>query len=748
MATVRERLAQKREELGAQPGGLAGGAFQPPVQTPSALGEGGSASVRERLATVRAEGEGSPPIAADPTGAALGTAFGGQTIGELITGKARREKLPEELQDAPELIEAAFTKEFAQNVPIGQQLKTVAGLLLAVDPKSQIDVIKKQIPEAQISTDSQGVTSVAIGDEPFLLNAPGISGQDRAQLIAQGLAFLSPAKIAGIGKTLLSRVLLSAPLSALTSGRIDIAAAQLGAEEGVSVPRAVGAGVLGPVAEALPAAASGIRNVRQARRLGVERAALEEVEPAIAAAREAGEAVDIGLFRGQKLGRARELREQEFIAQQSTAAQKASQALLKQNEEADAAVLRLLDEISPQKAVEGAAGKVRSIAQLKRQSLVDAREEVASPIYKRAFAEAKEAGTRVDVTPVLKKIDELMQTEFVIGPVHKALRQARQTIALSAKVEGSNLKALHGARRTLWDEITKARGSQAGTTQTVIGDARRGLTKLMKDASGAYDDAREAFKQASPAIEQFDANIFGKVAKLEDLNLERVRKLIFKNRSTQAAAKKLINEVDDSGATWNAILRDEAESRLSPQTISGLQEETKTVLGIKNVPSRLNRLLFGEGEKRRVFLAALPDDEMRKNALFLEEALGRASLGRSIGSPTDVFGDIRRRLEGTPRAIMRWVASPIKGTAEAGGATIFDRRVRAYADVLFDPKWEPQLSKVRALRNKPKESEKAMTQLLRLVGQSIKEEGPAIAKAAAQLPTRVNKSLEPEEAEE
>lgn len=663
----------------------------------------------------------------------------GELLSEAFTGRRRKAELPEEVREAPELVEVAFTKDFDELVPVGQQLKLVSGLLAAVDPQSQVEIIKKQIPDAEIDT-VQGVTTVKIGGQLFTLNRPGLSAQDRTQALAQFVAFLPQAKLTSLGKGLLTRTLTSATTAAGTSAGLDIAAQQLGAEEGVSVPRAATAGALGLVSEVAPAVTARVREGRQAARLGVEREALGEAAPAIAAGEEAAEAAGIRLFPAQKTLDPFALEEQSFIASHPAAARKASEQLKAQNAEAHEATVRFLNELAPEEAVARAAPGTRKAAQLLKEAIETRRREAASPIYNEAFA----TGGRVNLKPVIETIRARMQA-FPDGKIRATLGRALKLIKdterktgkdvvlfdaagkelrrVAPTVADSNLHFGHAAKLEIDDLIQTQGGKSLGkTAERELLAVKDALKQELDSASKEYTKASATFAELSPALEQFEESILGRISKLKDVNLDSVRTNAFKNVATMRQVRNTVNAADPSGATWRALVREEAEERLKKIDVLGLTGAEKVALTPDNAPAKLSRALFGSGQKRRVLLDSLPSDEMRKNAVMLEEAMSRAALGRPGGSQTGIRAVITSRIEGAGIAIRRWLKNPIERTLATGDAAAFNKSVRTLGDALFDPKWQPELSKIRTFKGEPKEVTRAMTQLLTRVNKSLETE--------------------------
>ena len=55
---------------------------------------------------------------------------------------------------------------------------------------------------------------------------------------------------------------------------------------------------------------------------------------------------------------------------------------------------------------------------------------------------------------------------------------------------------------------------------------------------------------------------------------------------------------------------------------------------------------------------------------------------------------------------------PIKTIQDTGDSSLFDRKVKSLARIMFDKKWQPEISKIRKLDPKSPAAARAMSQLL------------------------------------
>ena len=102
-------------------------------------------------------------------------------IKDAFTGESQQ--TPEikglgEIGNAPEL------NEFSMGA-----FKTALGLLATGDEEKGIGIIKQNIPNSTFRKDSKDNTIISLPSGDYLLNAPGLTGQDAARFIAQALAY-------------------------------------------------------------------------------------------------------------------------------------------------------------------------------------------------------------------------------------------------------------------------------------------------------------------------------------------------------------------------------------------------------------------------------------------------------------------------------------------------------------------------------------------------------------------------------
>ena len=119
--------------------------------------------------------------------------------------------------------------------------KIATGMLLTPNLRTQMDIIKSQMPEVTFTQDKYNNIIVFMPDgKPFYLNKPGASTKDFVELTGQILQYIPGFSWAmkKAGKSYMKRVLLSGAAGGTTAVLQDIAATPLGSKEGIDVPEA------------------------------------------------------------------------------------------------------------------------------------------------------------------------------------------------------------------------------------------------------------------------------------------------------------------------------------------------------------------------------------------------------------------------------------------------------------------------------------------------------------------------------
>lgn len=639
-------------------------------------------------------------------------------IADIFTGAERIAETPE-LGTAPEF---AQTEEYLNNTAL--QL----GMLSTFDEQAQKEMIQEAIPEAEFVRTGDGSTFIDIPDESgkkvrSVLNRPGFSEQDFLTAGAQLMAFIPSARLANLGSTLARKVGLGALGGAATEQALQETGMSLGREERDPAATAL-AGVTGGAAEAIVPAVQGTRAWLRARRAGVERSALGQIEEPVRQAREAAgglEAVTgqrVGLFQGQQTLTPSDLIRQRILPQLQASSRHAADMLENQNREVFEATNRLIQTIAPDQVVETGAHRFRDAAQRARDVRVVARSEASSPIYKQAFRRQRQGHTPLLDTEVLQnKINGIIRGNSAGGQVANSL----ETVGRRIDDAAGDLQRLQSAKLEI-DNMIEGRGDNAlgRTTRRALTDIKNDLVDLMVDQSPSYRAARDEFIRLTPAVEALDNSLVGRIANIPDDQLKNVASKIFDpkeiNPTVLRNAQQVISDVDPGA--WDDIVRVELERRMGGLR-NFLTESGDEVAA--NIPGQINRALFGNAKNRQVFMSAL-NPEQRQNFRYLETVIRRSMRGRAAGSPTTPFKEALDKMRGVAGVLRDTIFRPVSTLQDIGEQTLFDSRVSSLSRLVFDPQWRPQMNQLRALNPNSPASARAMMQNLRMIGEDSEGE--------------------------
>jgi hypothetical protein len=550
-------------------------------------------------------------------------------------------------------------------------------------------------------TDKKGNLIIIYPDKSEeLVNAPGFSSADAFNIFNEAAQFFPAVKYAGMAKKFISKLARGAIGSGLTSTAKEGIQSQIGGEfdpSNIAVETAFGA-----VGEAIPAGIKALRQSRQAKLLGAEKDAIAETTETIAKADEATKATGVELFPAQKTQVPATLEKQSFIATLPTAQRASISALKKQNKQAGEAVENFLNDIAKSDVIETGAEKFRTASQKAIEAQKTIRKEKTSTLFNEAFAD----DTIADLTPVRELIENKLKDFPSGGEVENSLNKIIKLI------DGEpSLRKLQNAKLEIDQMVAKfGEGSLGNTTKREVLEIKNALLNQMDEASPIYKQARELFAKESPAVEQLEKSLIGKIAKVDDEQLKTISKKIFDPEQTNVGSvlktKKIIENVDPEA--WNGLLRVELERRLGGIR-SGLRETAGET--VENIPAQLNRAIFGNQKQTNILLNSV-SKEQAKNLRYIQTVLKKAGSGRLGGSQTATREEIKKELKGGVLNFFGNLFTPLE-TLKGGlsGAT-FDKNVKKMAEALFNTKWQPQLSKIRKINPNTPEAARLWTQLL------------------------------------
>jgi hypothetical protein len=585
-------------------------------------------------------------------------------------------------------------------------------LLATTDTGEIANILTKNFPNIGIAQDPGGnlIARNNRSGAQVILNAPGISQLDVLQGLGIIATFTPAGRLAAIPATVGKKAITGAVTSGLTQAAIEGIQSKVGGE--LNEEEVALAAALGGVAETVVPAIQSIRQSRQASKLDVARGEIAETVERIRPAREAQAAVqeatgvEVPLFQAQQTLQPSTLLKQRLVPQLDAGAKKAAASLEQQNKQAFDATSELINTIAPAEVVATGARRFRTAAQTALEAGKQRRSEAVRPL----FEEALNAGGDVDLKPVTDLVEESLRDAPKTGKIASNINKVKDLLVGEAGKKPT-LRQLQKAKFEI-DDMLEAFGENAlgNTTKREVLQIQQTLVDQMEQASPLFKSANEEFKRLSPAVTELQDSIIGAVSKVDDTSLKNISRRIFdvaeSNPQVVRNARAVIDKVDPGA--WDDLMRTEFQRRFAG--IETLAEDIPGEL-VGNVPGQLRRAIFGNPEQRRTLLAGMTS-EQRKNFVYLDEVLRRASAGRQAGSPTAPFGEVLDRLKGTAGVLRDMILRPLESLQKTGERGLFDRNVSKLADVLFNPKWEPKLKQLRSLNPRSEKAEQIMSELI------------------------------------
>ncbi len=635
---------------------------------------------------------------------------------DLFTGELRQ---TEAIKNLPEVIALDLGDTF-------ENLKLRASLVATPNAGEKVALIKNNFPDAVFSTDEKENVVVDFGGgRKGVLDAPGATLAGAGETLAEIAAFIPAAlgvdkftqarKAKGIPTTTTQKALVGGAGAGLTQAAIEGLQSQIGGtfnEEEIAIATA-----LGGVAEIVLPAIQAFRQSKRAKAIGVETdevaKAIESIKPATQAQKGVQQAtgVDVPLFQAQQTQIPSELLKQRVLPQLDAGARTAAQALEKQNKAAFDATSELINTIAPENTIVSASKRFREVAKLSIESAKQRRSLQVKPLYDEAF----NVGGTVDLLSTKSMIDDILNEAPKGSDFEKIGMQIKNLIEPLREGATPTLRQLQKAKISMQDIIDGV-GEKAvsGTIKGEVTGVKRELVERMEEASPLFKQAEDKFKELTPAVKELEDSILGQVSKIDDTQLKNIAQKIFDPKAgltdpqSVVNAKRIIQEVDPDA--WNQLLRVEMNRRMG-----GLEQLIEEIPGdfTGNIPGQLRRTLFGNPQQRKALMAAM-NSEQRTNFKYLEAVLKRASSGRAAGSPTAAFGQAIEKLKGVSSVIRDVIFRPLSTLQQTGERGIFDRNVAKLSEVMFDPKFKPQLNKLKKLNPDSPAAARAMTQLLNI----------------------------------
>jgi len=286
----------------------------------------------------------------------------------------------------------------------------------------------------------------------------------------------------------------------------------------------------------------------------------------------------------------------------------------------------------PRPGLRGAAGDIIEGAGRARTAL-------ASPHYQEAFG----SGTIPDASPIVQRIDDLLQsgrfpensaTARALGAARTSLtREVTDAQGNVTRTVLDNYEGLHNAKLAMDSALGEL--ARSGASRADLRVAERNLVALQQDltntlrrAHPAYERGYQAYIAASPAVQAVERDL-GALANMDGPERMAVLDATFGARNmTPERVTRMRQAFLTTGRIeeWNGAVRAWMDNRLA-DAVTPLQDGQ-----VPNVAGRLFKTLT-EGRQRDILRAALPPDAARNLEAFFE-VLDAARRFAPEGSPT------------------------------------------------------------------------------------------------------------------
>lgn len=387
-----------------------------------------------------------------------------------------------------------------------------------------------------------------------------------------------------------------------------------------------------------------------------------------------------------------------------------------QTEQVQNAFVQFFDDIYPDDVSLYSVGdRLTKTSQKVLDNMIDARRQLASPLYKEAFEEANP----VDVKPVVGFIDEELKTAK--GPVRNAYLRAKQMLMkpdVPKKTKGpllfdskgekipldkisyeSTVQGLHGTKVGLDDLISSAKkqGSSSGNMSVrAYLEVKNKLLDQMDQASPKYSEARKVFSSASDIIDQLtDARKITEIAKLEGDNVVKATSRVFDGANSSPESVKLMRQFirKEDPALWDAVVKTHLVSEM--ESIKG------NVLGEPgNIAGQFWKKTMGDLPTRRKLFEAMSPQQYQNFENFADVMrLVSQTYGKESATATRqiALDEMRRSSGSTGIGLLKSARSIGTSTLNYIDDTIFGKYQNELANAMLSEKATKELARLKQL---------------------------------------------------
>jgi len=604
-----------------------------------------------------------------------------------------------------------------------EQSKLMSGLLMSVDPQQKMDVIKAHIPEATFLQREDGSVIVKVKGQNFWLDKPGVSAAGTVKSLVELSQYVPAMKAGGLFNGF-KRLIAGGAAHGATSAGLDIAAQDFGSQQGVNPVRAgimTGAGIFG---EAIPMTYNALVKRAAVKRTGGHAIDMDATPAAVQEAellqlRVSGlTGIEFPLFRAQKTESLTALANQEKMLNNTLGVTEAKAALRAQNEAAADVVDAFVAELIP--FSQNASLRIQKAAGASIDQAKMARKQVSDPLYTQAL---DAPGVKVDISATMGTINSIQSTVSKNGAVYGQLLEAKKLLTNkpTANTTGqyAGKRAPETNARKLHETYVQISGMLSKTADKSIDKyiaiqlkkVQQQLLNDLKQQVPGYSKAATEYSKGTIPLDELNNSQVGILAHMKPETVDAVRARLFApsvTNETQKHTRGIISKVDPEA--WQMILREELLAR---------KNAAARPLGEVSESRILYRALGGGKDKTtNSFRNALSPKEKSSYDIVMS-ILEQGSLGtpnkvapkvapHPVGISEATNAQVVGRAGDKQSFIPRVILSPFKMLG------ITDANVIKLSKVMFDPKWNPELRKIKKLGTR---SEKSYRALLVLLGQ-------------------------------
>ncbi len=435
----------------------------------------------------------------------------------------------------------------------------------------------------------------------------------------------------------------------------------------------------------------------------------------------------VDLFDGQTTGSRRLLDKINLYGDMPQTADLVAAAKEIQDEQAYNAVTRYFDDIAPAEDVYDVGEGLTTAAQKSIDRDIGARKAKAGPYYKKAFA----ADTKVDLTPHIQQLDEMIELWPLNTPERKKLEGFRNMMFREVKgpkgdtwlIPEDRLRVIDRLKKST-DTYLKPSAIEPNVAKEVKRDIREVKNNILADADKAnkdYQIARQLWADDSIAIDRLVKKTrLKKLADLEGEDVTVATRRLFANVGGSPKVLKGIRDriIREDPVVWQKALRthiDDLFNQTKGSAAAGAQDSSKRFAAFW-------RNTVGDPRQRKLLQAAMggKNTEQWRSFAALTDMLRRVSWVARKESTTAIRQQsLREEQAGLVKGMIKAYAYPLitfkKVIWDKLQDLQTDRGRKLMAEALLDTRTKNHVLKIRRMGIKTEKGIRAFSTFLSLV---------------------------------